>query len=102
MITGISYRHLWEFLFLWDSLLKISKLSFTSHICSPHDHTPIAFIMDANVTILFQSHSHHQFLEMKEAIICHGEKTVSSISGIGKTGQLHVKEWNYNTSWHCI
>ena len=23
-----------------------------------------------------------------------GEKTVSSISGAGKTGQLHVKEWN--------
>ena len=28
----------------------------------------------------------------KEAIIYNGEKTVSSISGAGKTGQLHVKE----------
>ena len=28
----------------------------------------------------------------KEARIYHGEKTVSSISGAGKTGQLHVKE----------
>ena len=28
----------------------------------------------------------------KEAKIYNGEKTVSSISGAGKTGQLHVKE----------
>ena len=28
----------------------------------------------------------------KEARIYSGEKTVSSISGAGKTGQLHVKE----------
>jgi len=30
----------------------------------------------------------------KEARIYNGEKTVTSISGAGKTGQLHVKEWN--------
>ena len=30
----------------------------------------------------------------KEARIYNGEKTASSISGAGKTGQLHVKEWN--------
>ena len=30
----------------------------------------------------------------KEAIIHNGEKTASSISCAGKTGQLHVKEWN--------
>ena len=30
----------------------------------------------------------------KEARICNGEKTVSSISGAGKTGQLYIKEWN--------
>ena len=29
---------------------------------------------------------------IKEARIYNGEKTVSSISGAGKTGQLHVKE----------
>ena len=29
----------------------------------------------------------------KEERIYNGEKTVSSISGAGKTGQLHVKEW---------
>ena len=29
-----------------------------------------------------------------KARIYNGEKTVSSISGAGKTGQLHVKEWN--------
>ena len=23
-----------------------------------------------------------------------GEKTASSVNGAGKTGQLHVKEWN--------
>ena len=28
----------------------------------------------------------------KEAKIHNGEKTVSSINGAGKTGQLHVKE----------
>ena len=28
----------------------------------------------------------------KEEILYNGEKTVSSISGAGKTGQLHVKE----------
>ena len=28
----------------------------------------------------------------KEAMIYNGEKTVSSISGAGKTGELHVKE----------
>ena len=26
--------------------------------------------------------------------ICNGEKTVCSIRGAGKTGQIHVKEWN--------
>ena len=30
----------------------------------------------------------------KEARIYNGEKTVSSISGAVKIGQLHVKEWN--------
>ena len=30
----------------------------------------------------------------KEGRIYNGEKTASSISGAGKTGQLHVKEWN--------
>ena len=29
---------------------------------------------------------------IKEARICNGEKTASSVSGAGKTGQLHVKE----------
>ena len=29
---------------------------------------------------------------IKEARIYSGEKTASSISGVGKTGQLHVKE----------
>ena len=32
----------------------------------------------------------------KEAKIYNGEKTVSSISAAGKTGQLHVKECNEN------
>ena len=30
----------------------------------------------------------------KEARIYNGEKTDSSRNGAGKTGQLHVKEWN--------
>ena len=31
---------------------------------------------------------------IKEARVYNGEKTASSISGAGKTGLLHVKEWN--------
>ena len=30
----------------------------------------------------------------KEARVYDGAKTASSINGAGKTGQLHVKEWN--------
>ena len=33
---------------------------------------------------------------IKEARIYNGEKTASSISSAGKTGHVHVKEWNYN------
>ena len=33
---------------------------------------------------------------IKEAKIYNGKMTVSSISGAGETGQLHVKEWNLN------
>ena len=31
---------------------------------------------------------------LKEARIYDGEKTVSSINGPKKTGQLYIKEWN--------
>ena len=31
---------------------------------------------------------------IKEARIYSGEKTTSSISGAGKTGQVHVNVWN--------
>ena len=31
---------------------------------------------------------------IRKARIYNGEKTAYSISGAGKTGQLHVKEWN--------
>ena len=34
----------------------------------------------------------------KEERIYNGAKRASSINGAGKTGQLHVKEWNENTS----
>ena len=37
-------------------------------------------------------HSMVTLFLIKEARICNGEKTASSISGAGKTGQLHVKE----------
>ena len=33
----------------------------------------------------------------KEARIYNEEKTASSVSGAGKTGQLHTKERNQNT-----
>ena len=38
---------------------------------------------------------------IKEARIYSGAKTASSISGAGKTRQLHVKEWNtkINPQW---
>ena len=35
--------------------------------------------------------------EAKEARIYSGEKTASSISCVGKTEQLYVKQWNYKT-----
>ena len=31
----------------------------------------------------------------KELIVYNGEKIVSSINSVGKTGQPHAKEWNY-------
>ena len=36
----------------------------------------------------------------KDARIYNGEKTVSSINGAGKTGQLHVKEKKLDHSPH--
>ena len=40
-----------------------------------------------------KTHAHMVNLSLiKEARIDNGEKTASSISGAGKTGQLHVKE----------
>ena len=36
----------------------------------------------------------------KEARLYNGAKTASSINGAGKTGQLHVKEWDENPSKH--
>ena len=36
----------------------------------------------------------------KEARMYSREKTISLTIGSGKTGQLHVKEWNQNTSEH--
>ena len=40
-----------------------------------------------------QTHARMVALSLiKEARICNGEKKASSISGAGKTGQLHVKE----------
>ena len=33
-------------------------------------------------------------IKTKERRMYNGEKTVSTINGTGKTGQLHVKEWN--------
>ena len=36
----------------------------------------------------------HLIFDKEGTTICSGEKTVSSTSGAGKTGQLHVKEWN--------
>ena len=35
----------------------------------------------------------------KEGRIYNGAKTASSISGAGKTGQLHVKEWKERVGW---
>ena len=43
------------------------------------------------------THIWSPYFYIKEARIYNGEKTASSISGAGKTGQLHVKERNWNT-----
>ena len=37
----------------------------------------------------------------KEARAYGGEKTASLISGVGETGQLHVKESNWTTPTSC-
>ena len=38
---------------------------------------------------------------IKEATIYDGVKTISSVNGVGKTGQLHVTQWNsINLSHH--
>ena len=39
-------------------------------------------------------HTYGHLIYAKEARLYSGEKTVPSISGAGKTGQLHIKEWN--------
>ena len=39
-------------------------------------------------------HTYGHLILIKEARIYNGEKTASSISGAGKTGQLHVEECN--------
>ena len=38
----------------------------------------------------------------KEARINNGEKTVSSISDVGKTGQVYAKEWDSDISSHHV
>ena len=38
----------------------------------------------------------------REPIILNGEKVVSSKNGVGKTGQPHVKEWNWTPIFHYL
>ena len=53
------------------------------------------YINGTEQTAQKQTHAFMVNLSMtKEVRIYSGEKTVSSISDAGKTGQLHVKEWN--------
>ena len=42
--------------------------------------------------------SYRYLIWTEEARIYNGVKTASSINGTGKTGQLHAKEINWNTS----
>ena len=59
----------------------------------------------ANKTVWYRSmeqdrkprNKHTHLWSTKLGEIYNGEKTISSISGAGKAGQLHVKEWNWNT-----
>ena len=44
-------------------------------------------------------HTYRHLIFEKEIRIYNGEKTISLTNGAGKTGQLLVKEWNYNTFW---
>ena len=39
---------------------------------------------------------------MKDARKYRGEKTASSLNGVGKTGQLHTKESNWTTFSHHV
>ena len=48
-------------------------------------------------------HTYGQLAYNKETKIKNnGETTVSSTSGIGKAGQLHIKQWNYSIPLHCM
>ena len=47
-------------------------------------------------------HLYHQLVMTKEARIYNGEKTASSLNGVGKTGQLHAKESNWTIFSHHI
>ena len=38
----------------------------------------------------------------KEARVYPGENTMTSISGAGETGKLHVREWNQNIPYHHV
>ena len=46
-------------------------------------------------------HIHGQFMT-KEPRLYNGERTVSSINGVGKTEQPHAKESNSNTILHIL
>ena len=39
-------------------------------------------------------HTYSQLIYDKGGKIFNGEKTVSSVNGVGKAGQLHVNQWN--------
>ena len=47
-------------------------------------------------------HLYGQLICDKGGKINNGEKTVFSINGVGKTGQLHVKDSNWTTFSHHI
>ena len=48
------------------------------------------------------SNLYGQLIYKRGARIYNGEKTASSVNGLGKTGQLHAKESNWTTFSHYI
>ena len=64
-----------------------------NRIESPEINPPMVTESMTKEAWIYSGFNYQRNLKKKKKRIYSGEKTVSSISSTGKTGQLHVKEW---------